>query len=520
MAEEFDNFKKSIKTVEVTINDEKVKIPISYNLKAHEEYKKKFKESHEYKESFFTMLFDMIKSDWEFINEKQPMNIKKEDLQGLSQENICEIVDIILKESGYFNQLKEVFLNEEKSCFEKFHVLHQKETEECRKQIEKITKVTSKVNKKFSNIYSPIMPQLDRIMQIQNSLAWINEHHENIIRMNEVFNNNIASTIEATKIHHINFDYDHSALIAASQSISPSVQRMLGNIDKLNKMLNPPVLESLRNSMIHTPAIVKVIEQQQNTFNHSVMQFERIFKHQDKLIEFTKLTEELSRRIRPFLIDISTINIGRYHVKEHLKKKIKKLYDSGWCVGNSILEELIEEIYDEQDVLKDEEIDKIIVDFFDKNNYEALDNICLNWSDFPYLDPFKKQCNDAINHYKMGTYWTGVDAFTAIMEGMIRNFARERYNIFERSIWQYVKPLKRETKQLEDFVSKYFFQQFNTFYDSFKPEEEGVTSDFNRNKIKHGIAFDYDKKEYALKLILMMNDIIAIISSISELEVA
>jgi hypothetical protein len=42
--------------------------------------------------------------------------------------------------------------------------------------------------------------------------------------------------------------------------------------------------------------------------------------------------------------------------------------------------------------------------------------------------------------------------------------------------------------------------------------------DFNRNKIKHGISSDYDKKEYALKLILMVNDILMIISSISEIE--
>jgi hypothetical protein len=106
------------------------------------------------------------------------------------------------------------------------------------------------------------------------------------------------------------------------------------------------------------------------------------------------------------------------------------------------------------------------------------------------------------------------------MEGIIRFFLNDRYGIFERSIWKYINLLQKESEELELFLTDYVFKQFAEYYKSFAPKDVDKIPDFNRNKIEHGYTSDYDKKEYALKLILMTDEMIRIISAINETKAA
>ena len=508
------NFKKSTKTVLVNINDQTYELPISYSMSAHKVYDDKIKKCNDKAEAFYTMLFEMIQSNWKIINDEIPFTLGFKDMKAISEADIEKIIEIIYRESGYFTQLESALEMEDTSSFQKFYLLYKKEKEELHRLNEKIKKMTDTTFK--GNL--PSVPNFSSIAMLHNHFGWINEHIETINKINELYNNNVDQMIERTQIHNI-VDSNRKIIEAANMFSQPAIEAM-GNIKAVTGIFDSDFFATVKNGMVNSSRITNVIERQRILFSETMMDYRIAFEAQDRIREFAEFTNEISRRVTPFLFDLNAISIAQNHLKAYLKNRMKKLYGLGWCVGYIENEDVIDRLYGECDKLSDEEISEIITNYFESNNYEALDKLVFSWEQMNYYQPFKKMSDDAVNLYKMGKYWPGVDAFTIMLEGAIRKFANDRYKVFETSIWKNITPLKKESDELMDYLTEYFFVQFKAYYASFNPENTEAVPDFNRNKIKHGISTDYDKKEYALKLILMVNDILMIISSLSEIEAA
>ncbi|KAB3527065.1 hypothetical protein [Alkaliphilus serpentinus] len=508
------NFKKSIKTVLVNINDQTYEIPISYSMSAHKVYDDKIKKCNDKMEAFYTMLFEMIQSNWKIINDDIPFTLEFKDMKAISKGDIEKIIEIIYRESGYFTQLESVLGMKDTSSYEKFYLLHEKEKKELDKLNKKMKKITDTTFKETL----PKVPNFNNIAIRHNHFSWINEHIETINRVNELYNNNVVQMIERFQMQNV--VNSNRTIIEAANMFSQQALEAMANIKAVTGIFDSDIFATVKNAMINSSRITNVIEHQRILFSETMMDYRIAFEAQDRIREFVEFTNEISRRITPFLFDLNAISIAQNHLKAYLKNRTKKLYGLGWCIGNIEHEEVIERLYSDCDKLSDEEISEIITNYFESNNYEVLDKLVSSWEQMSYYQPFLKLSDDAVNFYKMGKYWPGVDAFTIMLEGAIRNFANDRYKVFETSIWKYITPLKKESDELMDYLTEYFFVQFKAYYASFSPENTEVVPDFNRNKIKHGIITDYDKKEYVLKLILMVNDILMIISSLSEMEAA
>jgi hypothetical protein len=508
------NFKKSIKTVLVNINDQAYELPISYSMSAHKVYEDKIKKCNDKVEAFYTMLFEMIQSNWKIINDDISFTLEFKDMKAISKGDIEKIIEIIYRESGYFAQLESVLGMKDTSSYEKFYLLHEKEKKDLDKLNKKMKKITDTTFK--GNL--PKVPNFNNIAMLHNHFGWINEHIETINRVNELYNNNVVQMIERIQIQNV-VNSNRTIIEAANMFSQPPLEAM-ANIKAVTGIFDSDIFATVKNAMINSSRITDVIEHQRILFSETMMDYRIAFEAQDRIREFVEFTNEISRRITPFLFDLNAISIAQNHLKAYLKNRTKKLYGLGWCIGNIEHEEVIERLYSDCDKLRDEEISEIITNYFESNNYEVLDKLVSSWEQMNYYQPFKKLSDDAVNFYKMGKYWPGVDAFTIMLEGAIRNFANERYKVFETSIWKYITPLKKESDELMDYLTEYFFVQFKAYYASFSPDNTEAVPDFNRNKIKHGIITDYDKKEYVLKLILMVNDILMIISSLSEMEAA
>lgn len=58
------------------------------------------------------------------------------------------------------------------------------------------------------------------------------------------------------------------------------------------------------------------------------------------------------------------------------------------------------------------------------------------------------------------------------------------------------------------------------FYVRFNPEEPDEVQDFSRHKIFHGQALNYDNEINSLKLILYLDELFYMISSLKSLNIA
>lgn len=503
-----------LRQLNLTMDYQTYGLPIRYSMSSHEVYDLCLKKNHDKAEAFYTMLFEIIKSNWKIINEEIPFTLELKDMKAISPGNIEKIIEIIYRESGYFTQLENVLGMKDIANIQKFYLLYEKEKEELHRLNEKIKKMTDTTFKGSL----PSVPNFNNIAMLHNHFGWINEHIETINRINELYNNNVVQMIERIQIQNV--VNANRTIIEATNMFSKPALEAIENIKAATGIFDSDIFVTVKNAMINSSRITNVIEHQRILFSETMMDYRIAFEAQDRIREFVEFTNEISRRITPFLFDLNAISIAQNHVKAFLKNRTKKLYGLGWCIGNIEDEDIIDSLYSDCEKLSDEEISEIVTNYFERNNYEALDKLVSNWEQMSYYQPFKKLSDDAVKFYKMGKYWPGVDAFTIMLEGAIRNFANDRYKVFETSIWKYITPLKKESDELMDYLTEYFFVQFKAYYASFSPENAKAVPDFNRNKIKHGISTNYDKKEYALKLILMVNDILRIISSLSEIEAA
>ncbi|MBS7528841.1 hypothetical protein KHM83_19415 [Fusibacter paucivorans] len=507
------NLKKSIKTVSVNISGQNYQVPIGYSMSSYEVYGLCLKNNQDKDEAFYNMLFEMMKTNWKVINSEIPFTLALKDMNTISPNDGEHIIEVIYQQSGYLSQLENVLRKKDIDFIEKYALLHEMEKEELQKLNRKIKTMTDATFK--GNLSS--ISQVINISKNYSKFGGIYNHIEAITKMNELFSNNLWVMEQVQLQNALN---TNRAIIEAANMFSQPALKAIENMKEVTRIFEPKIFNDLKFDLINNSKITSIIEKQRVLFSETMMGYQIAFQAQDKLNEFVRFTDEVSRRITPFLFDINTIKIAQNHLQAYLKKKTKKIYGLGWCIGNIEQGEAIDLLYSGGDNLSDDEVSVIIIEHFDNNNFEELDKLVANWENFNYYQPFKKMADDAVELYKIGKYWPGVDAFTTMLEGAIRNFANDRYKVFETSIWKYITPLKKESGELMDYLTEYFFVQFKAYYSSFSPDSTDAVPDFNRNKIKHGISSDYDKKEYALKLILMVNDILMIISSISEIEVA
>ena len=122
-----DACKKAVIQVPVLINGIEYKLPIYYSLRACKEYEHRYKEYQDYRKAFCAMVYHICKSNWKLLYEEQEFNISLEDIDQLSDEELCKIFKAITKGNEYFRRYEKDIDFEIESCFEEFYMLHEKE---------------------------------------------------------------------------------------------------------------------------------------------------------------------------------------------------------------------------------------------------------------------------------------------------------------------------------------------------------------------------------------------------------
>lgn len=172
-------------------------------------------------------------------------------------------------------------------------------------------------------------------------------------------------------------------------------------------------------------------------------------------------------------------------------------------------------IYSNRESLTQDEVDTIICDFFEHDNFKELDSMTSRWFNAGCFTKASKQLTTGIRHHKSRDYISSIPILTPQVEGLIRTFMADMYQIQMYRFDPVMKQFKDKMIQVDEYITAYAMALIDGFFGDFKPNSPDDTPDFNRNKISHGLAFNYDSRAASLKLILFLNEIFEIINALS-----
>lgn len=463
----FERYKKAIDLIEVSIDSVRLEIPIIYSAEAAEFYRKEYSACKNFRRAFLAMAYHILSSNWSIIFEDNSKPLfSLEAFSSISLKDITKIYESIVKSSKYLRALEEEVSSEITDIFEKFYIINTKEYEKYVNKLQKIQTSLLPIEKQFRSYQKAIGPMV-------NSLAAVNAFY-----------------------------------------ISPEIQKIMSNISKIRDMYSSPIIKQMSEYAKISSQISKNIAYFTDSYSQSINAFTQ-FLIDGKLVKLQQLQAKIVQSIRPAIFDIVAIGIGRRNLEKYLEERIETFYKFGWAYISVMDDEILDYIYVNKDRLSQEEVDKIICEYFEKNNFEIIDNLIKELNETEFYGNIKK-LKESVLAYKNGLYSLCVHTLAILPEGLIREFMDEEYGVRHRSFKAVNHNFKNKVDEVMNFTARFLLMCIDKFYISFEPQEKNKTPDFSRHKICHGLAQDIDRKEYCLKLILYNLEIISIIKGIIE----
>jgi len=476
-------FKKAIKFVPVNWKGRELEIPVHYGMNAVIAYDQAFKETKNYRKSFCAMVLEMVNNNQKKIyNEGEFPILHMNDIEGLSDYDLIKIGEEIINSSDYLKRFEEAY-KEADDFFKKFYLIHKKEIEVFTKQMKKIAKQMDRYEKLLQNI------------ELASKIGMITE---NIIKMQSV----IAPYVTMT---------------------NTALQNFYSEINAIKDILQPNILEYARKALENQELLKKAINinlQSQIQILGAKLNDILNFTYNDKLFNFIDIRQSIINNMKPFLLDIQTVLILKENIEKSLKDKAKTMFQFGWCYISSLPQEIINYIHINKESLLQEDVDKMVCDHYKASDYKELESMIKQWYELKYFYKWRNKIDDAFWAHKLGKYSLSIPLWAILPEGIIRDFMRDVYNVSAYGFGRLYENFKEKVQDLDYFIIDYVFLWIDLFYNDFHPEKPEKVQDFNRHKILHGLALNYDNEINSLKLILYLDELFHMISSLKSLNIA
>ena len=533
-------YKRAIKLVPVNWQDRELKIPVYYSSNAAIAYEEAFEETKSYRKSFCTMVLRIIYNNLKVIYQEDEFPaLHLDDIEGLSDNDLKKIGEEIIYSSDYLKRFDEEVSEEADDFFKKFYLIHKKETEKYREHMKKIAE-RMKPKLDFADNYKNLLPGIELASKISRITQTVRLPLVDTAMYQNIINNpalmelaatasKMGSTID-TYMKVINPMHNNisnvlkmQSAIASSSAIIAVVQNFYSEINAIRDILQPNNMEYIRRALEIQESLRRALNN--NLQSHiQILQAELNnilnFTYNDKLFNFVNVQQSIINNIKPFLLNIQTVLISRANIKESLKKKAKTMLQFGWWFIGSLPIEQINYIHRNRETLLQEDVDKMICDYYKASDYKELEEIIREWHGMEYFCKWGSKIDDAFYAHKSGKYSLSVPVWAFMLEGIIRDFLRDAYGISEKRFSFLYNNFKEKAKELDNFIVNYAFNCIDSFYVRFNPEEPDEVQDFSRHKIFHGQALNYDNEINSLKLILYLDELFYMISSLKSLNIA
>lgn len=533
-------YKRAIKLVPVNWQDRELEIPIYYSMDAASTYEKAFEETKNYRKAFCKMVLRIIRNSRNVVyQEGEFPALHLDDIEGLSDNDLKRIGEEIIYSSDYLKRFDEEVSEEADDFFKKFYLIHKKETEKYREHMKKIAE-RMKPKLDFADNYKNLLPGIELASKISRITQTVRLPLVDTAMYQNIINNpalmelaatasKMGSTID-TYMKVINPMHNNisnvlkmQSAIASSSAIIAAVQNFYSEINAIRDILQPNNMEYIRRALESQESLRRALNN--NLQSHiQILQAELNnilnFTYNDKLFNFVNVQQSIINNIKPFLLNIQTVLISRANIKESLKKKAKTMLQFGWWFIGSLPIEQINYIHRNRETLLQEDVDKIVCDYYKASDYKELEGIIREWDELEYFCKWGSKIDDAFYAHKSGKYSLSVPVWAFMLEGIIRDFLRDAYGISEKRFSFLYNNFKEKAKELDNFIVNYAFNCIDSFYVRFNPEEPDEVQDFSRHKIFHGQALNYDNEINSLKLILYLDELFYMISSLKSLNIA
>lgn len=208
--------------------------------------------------------------------------------------------------------------------------------------------------------------------------------------------------------------------------------------------------------------------------------------------------KKLSDLINNVKIDINTEKI-KGNMDEQLKI-VKSISKYGFLMP---LEFGSDECEHWMNYTNKKELEEILINFFIKNKQKHLIKLKKKFNNKQELDKYKKVYNQAYYSYNKKKYYSSCIILTAILEGLIRNYAElsvnGKYNV-SGSINRELNK-KYKNKYSIGFQDKTGISVFiESYFSSIKVHDINNNNYFKRNVLMHGLDFKRFKRIDAIKL--------------------
>ena len=187
----------------------------------------------------------------------------------------------------------------------------------------------------------------------------------------------------------------------------------------------------------------------------------------------------------------------------------------GWGGISTIPVEIISFIHSNKSQLTCLEVDRLVVDFFTRNDFKQLNSMVSEWWGNEYFSRRRIALAEAIECYKKHYYIASVTLLTLYMEGSIKDFLNEVCGIQGSNNKQSMEDIRTlEISCPERDISYYHecresnIEEIQTrLTQHFSIDKPDAASKFSRHRIGHGQMYEEISEADALKSILHMNEL-------------
>ncbi|MCB2290826.1 hypothetical protein LGK97_13855 [Clostridium sp. CS001] len=316
-------------------------------------------------------------------------------------------------------------------------------------------------------------------------------------------------------IPKVGLEIGFASQVLKSQNIR--YDKIISNISSTKEALMSSNIESIRSALLGSQVGTRLLESQLKGVKESLSLVTK-FDYSDKLISFDSLNKSMINAIRPFITDFNSLILSRNNIRESIKSKAMSLNNFDWWLISSLPIIKINEIYRNKESLNIDEVDNIICDYYSDNNFKELDKVTEKWVDLDYFNNRIDILKESIEVHKLEKYRLTVPTLVPLIEGVIRDFMLDKYKILNESFSPTYKIFKSKVNELSNFIVNYVVICIDKLYCRFNPTKPNEVSDFSRHKISHGLAIEYGSEANSLKVILFLDEIFEIISSIQEMK--
>lgn len=153
------------------------------------------------------------------------------------------------------------------------------------------------------------------------------------------------------------------------------------------------------------------------------------------------------------------------------------MFQFGWWFIGSLPIEKINYIHRNRETLLQEDVDKMICDYYKDSDYKELEGIIREWHELEYFYKWKDKTNDAFAAHKLGKYSLSVPVWAFMLEGIIRDFMKDTYGVSAYNFSPLYDNFKEKAKELDSIIVNYAFTCIDSFYIRFNPAEPDEVQD-------------------------------------------